>query len=48
MLEPDLAGWCEEQTTTLRHALSLIRQKEEDWYGAARALMNIPLEGGGR
>ena len=36
------------QTTVLRHLLSHLLQAEEDWEGAARALMQIPLEGGSR
>lgn len=48
ILAPDLAGWCEEQTTALRHALCAILIQDEDWLGAARALMKIPLEGGSR
>ncbi|WOO80576.1 COP9 signalosome complex subunit 4 [Vanrija pseudolonga] len=45
VLAGDLAGWCEEQTTALRHVLSGILQRDEDWLGAARALMRIPLDG---
>ncbi|KLT39383.1 hypothetical protein CC85DRAFT_265478 [Cutaneotrichosporon oleaginosum] len=44
----DYAGWCEEQTTRLRRAQSAILQNEEDWAGAADALIRIPLEGGSR
>lgn len=44
----DNAGWCEEQTTRLRRAQSTILQNEEDWAGAADALIRIPLEGGSR
>jgi COP9 signalosome complex subunit 4 len=44
----DNAGWCEEQTTRLRRAQSSILQNEEDWAGAADALIRIPLEGGSR
>lgn len=48
ILDGDLAGWCEEQTTALRHALSQLLQAEEDWLGAARALMKIPMDGSSR
>lgn len=48
VLDGDLAGWCEEQTTALRHGLSSLLQAEEDWLGAARALMKIPLDGSSR
>ncbi|WWC92001.1 uncharacterized protein L201_006955 [Kwoniella dendrophila CBS 6074] len=43
-----LSGWCDEQTTVLRHLHSHLLQLEEDWLGAARALMQIPLEGTSR
>lgn len=36
------------KTTILRHLLSHILAAEEDWLGAAQALMKIPLEGGSR
>ncbi|RSH91532.1 hypothetical protein EHS25_009831 [Saitozyma podzolica] len=42
------AGWCDEQTTILRRLEAHLLQKEDDWLGAARALMQIPLEGGSR
>ena len=48
VLQPELAGWCEEQTTTLRHAHAAILMANDDWLGAARALMKIPLDGGSR
>ncbi|ORY25436.1 putative COP9 signalosome complex subunit 4 [Naematelia encephala] len=41
-------GWCDEQVTALRHLQSYLLQLEEDWVGAARVLMQIPLEGGSR
>ncbi|WWC64888.1 uncharacterized protein I303_107502 [Kwoniella dejecticola CBS 10117] len=44
----NLSGWCEEQTTVLRHLYAHLLQLEEDWLGAAKALMQIPLEGGSR
>ncbi|WVW86469.1 hypothetical protein I302_108517 [Kwoniella bestiolae CBS 10118] len=43
-----LSGWCDEQTTVLRHLHSHLLQLEEDWLGAAKALMQIPLEGTSR
>ncbi|KAK4689442.1 COP9 signalosome complex subunit 4, partial [Tremellales sp. Uapishka_1] len=46
--EGAIGGWCDEQTTILRHLLSHLLQKEEDWLAAAHALMRIPLEGGSR
>ncbi|KAK1922282.1 hypothetical protein DB88DRAFT_390410 [Papiliotrema laurentii] len=42
------AGWCDEQMTVLRHLSSHLLAKEEDWLGAARALMRIPMEGTSR
>lgn len=48
VLDTDPAGWCEEQTTALRHAYACILTNEEDWLGAARALMSIPLDGSSR
>lgn len=48
VLDSDPSGWCEEQTTALRHAYACILTRDEDWLGAARALMNIPLDGGSR
>jgi COP9 signalosome complex subunit 4 len=48
VLQPELAGWCEEQTTALRHAHAAILMREEEWLEAARALMKIPLDGGSR
>ncbi|WVQ94980.1 hypothetical protein IAU59_002072 [Kwoniella sp. CBS 9459] len=42
------SGWCDEQTTVLRHLQSHLLQLEEDWLGAAKALMQIPLEGSSR
>ncbi|KAI9634212.1 putative COP9 signalosome complex subunit 4 [Dioszegia hungarica] len=45
---PGMAGWCDEQTTVLRKLYSEILQSDEDWIGAARALIKIPLEGGSR
>lgn len=49
VLETDgMGGWCEEQTTTLRHLYAHLLTQAEDWQGAAQALMAIPLEGGGR
>ncbi|WWC72296.1 uncharacterized protein I206_106258 [Kwoniella pini CBS 10737] len=44
----NLSGWCEEQTTVLRHLYSHLLQLEEDWLEAAKALMQIPLEGTSR
>ncbi|EIW65430.1 hypothetical protein TREMEDRAFT_17489, partial [Tremella mesenterica DSM 1558] len=37
-----------EQTTVLRYLHAHLLQEEEDWEGAAKVLMNIPLEGGTR
>lgn len=48
VLQGESAGWCEEQTTVMRRAQSSILQNEEDWSGAADALMHIPLDGGSR
>lgn len=48
VLEGESSGWCEEQTTLLRRAQSIILQNEEDWSGAADALIRIPLDGGSR
>ncbi|OWZ63432.1 COP9 signalosome complex subunit 4 [Cryptococcus neoformans] len=42
------SGWCDEQITVLRHLYSHLLMLEEDWEGAARALMPIQLEGGSR
>lgn len=36
------------QTTILRQLYAHLLEAEEDWLGAARALMQIPLEGGSR
>ncbi|WVR09684.1 hypothetical protein IAU60_006759 [Kwoniella sp. DSM 27419] len=41
-------GWCDEQTAVLRHLYSHLLSLEEDWLGAAKALMQIPLEGTSR
>ncbi|WWD19908.1 hypothetical protein CI109_104377 [Kwoniella shandongensis] len=43
-----ISGWCDEQITVLRHLHSHLLQLEEDWLGAAKALMQIPLEGTSR
>jgi COP9 signalosome complex subunit 4 len=48
VLQPELAGWCEEQTTLLRHAHAAILMHDEEWLDAARALMKIPLDGSSR
>ncbi|KAL7420467.1 hypothetical protein Q5752_004417 [Cryptotrichosporon argae] len=48
IFEAETSGWCDEQTTTLRHLQSHLLATEEDWVGAARALQRIPLEGGSR
>ncbi|WWC95077.1 hypothetical protein V866_001929 [Kwoniella sp. B9012] len=43
-----LSGWCDEQTTVLRHLYSHLLTIEDDFLGAAKALMQIPLEGTSR
>ncbi|WVQ83722.1 hypothetical protein IAT38_005866 [Cryptococcus sp. DSM 104549] len=40
-----ISGWCDEQTTVLRHLHSSLLEEEEDWENAAKALMHIQLEG---
>ncbi|WRT69944.1 uncharacterized protein IL334_006935 [Kwoniella shivajii] len=43
-----ISGWCDEQVTVLKHLYAHLLQLEDDWYGAAKALMQIPLEGTSR
>ncbi|ORX40506.1 putative COP9 signalosome complex subunit 4 [Kockovaella imperatae] len=40
--------WCDEQMTTLSRLEAHLLEQEEDWLGAARALIRIPLEGTSR